>query len=93
MVYLIGNEAACMTNRLLIDAVSRCADLAVYSPLPEGRETRIRKTYYTIYFEYGPARKTCLCLYPETVPKNRPKFRRNLVYDEVSFLTALKYFE
>ena len=59
MVYLIGNEAACMANRLSINVVSRCAGLAFYSRLSEdeiaelnGRKTRIRKTNYTIYVIY-----------------------------------------
>ena len=35
MVYLNGNEAACMANRLSINVVSRPAGLAVYSRLSE----------------------------------------------------------
>ena len=35
MVYLIGNEAECMANRLSINVISRRAGVAVYSRLSE----------------------------------------------------------
>ena len=35
LVYLIGNEAACMANRLSINVISRRAGVAVYSRLSE----------------------------------------------------------
>ena len=35
MVYLIGNEAACMANRLSLNVISRRAGVAVYSRLSE----------------------------------------------------------
>ena len=43
-------------------------------------KARIRKTYCStdaIHFYRSICKKPNLCLYPETVTKNRPKFRRN----------------
>ena len=91
LVYLIGNEAACMANRLSINVISLRAGVAVYSRLSEDEiaefltETERKENKNTqnilldicyLLFEEYPQKKT-LCLYPETVPKNRPKFRRN----------------
>ena len=79
-----------MANRLSINVISRRAGVAVYSRLSEDEiaefltetERKENKNTQNILLNmlstfWGVSAKKTLCLYPETVPKNRPKFRKN----------------
>ena len=46
-----------------------------------------------MWFYRGICRMTNMCLYPKTVPKNRPEFRRKSTAREESLLRTEKYFE
>ena len=71
MVYLIGNEVACMANRLSINVISRRAGVAVYSRLSEDEiaETERKENKNTqnillnicyLLFEEYPQKRPCV---------------------------------